>query len=143
VIAARITSVADGDTIKVRAFGARRDFYTVRLIGIDTPETKDPGRPVECGGKRATAAMLRLSSTAPEDTNGDGLEDQEGGDGRRVTVTTDPTQDTFDRYGRLLAYVTTVSGVHLQTQQLSRGWARSTSSATRSCASGATAPPRP
>jgi endonuclease YncB( thermonuclease family) len=49
----------------------------VRLIGIDTPETKDPGRPVECGGKRATAAMLRLSFTQPQDTNADGLEDQE------------------------------------------------------------------
>lgn len=61
---ARITSVADGDTIKVRAFNAKRDYYTVRLIGIDTPETKDPGRPVECGGKRATANMLRLSFTA-------------------------------------------------------------------------------
>jgi endonuclease YncB( thermonuclease family) len=43
VISARITSVADGDTIKVRAFGAKRDFYRVGLIGIDTPETKDPG----------------------------------------------------------------------------------------------------
>ena len=62
VIDARITSRSDGDTVKVRAFGARRDFYTVRLIGIDTPETRDPGTPVECGGKRATSNMLRLSS---------------------------------------------------------------------------------
>src|SRR4051812_27732195 len=49
-IDARITSVVDGDTIKVRAFGAKRRFYAVRLIGIDTPETKRPGVPVECGG---------------------------------------------------------------------------------------------
>ena len=39
-ISARITTVVDGDTIRVRAFGARRDAYTVRLIGIDTPETQ-------------------------------------------------------------------------------------------------------
>ena len=43
--------------------------------------------------------------------------------GRRVTLTTDPTQATFDRFGRLLAYVTTKAGVSLETTQLSRGWA--------------------
>jgi micrococcal nuclease len=123
LIDARITSVVDGDTIKVKAFGASRDFYTVRLLGIDTPETKKPGAPVECGGKRATASMLRLAFTAPTDSDGDGLEDTEGGDGRRVTLTTDPTQSTFDRYGRLLAYATTKAGTNLETTQLSRGWA--------------------
>jgi endonuclease YncB( thermonuclease family) len=44
VIDARITSVVDGDTVKVKAFGAKRDFYTVRLLGIDTPETKNRAR---------------------------------------------------------------------------------------------------
>jgi hypothetical protein len=92
VIDARITSIVDGDTVKVKAFGAKRDFYTVRLLGIDTPETKKPGTPVECGGKRATASMMRLGFTEPSDEDGDGLEDTEGGEGRRVTLTTDPTQ---------------------------------------------------
>lgn len=123
-ISARITSVTDGDTIKVRAFGAQRSFYRVRLIGIDTPESKKPGRGVECGAKRATANMLDLAFTDPIDTNGDGLIDTEGGEGRRVTLTTDPTQATFDRYGRLLAYVTTRTGVLLQTAQLSAGLAK-------------------
>jgi len=124
-IAARITSVVDGDTIKVRAFGAKRRFYTVRLIGIDTPETKKPGRGVECGGKRATAAMWRLSFRGATDSDGDGLEDGYfEGRGRRVTLVTDPTQDTFDRYGRLLAYVTTVQGRNLQAEMLRRGWAK-------------------
>jgi len=49
--------------------------------------------------------------------------DREGGDGRRVVLRTDPTQDLFDRYGRLLAYVTTVGGLSLQTRMLSAGWA--------------------
>jgi endonuclease YncB( thermonuclease family) len=120
VIAARITSVVDGDTIRVRAFGARRDFYTVRLIGIDTPEST--GRD-ECGGEEATAKMLALAFSAPEDTDGDGLLDTEGGEGRRVVLTTDPTQDVFDRYDRLLAYVTTRGGKLLQTAQLAAGWA--------------------
>ena len=123
VIDARITSVVDGDTIKVRAFGAKRRFYTVRLIGIDTPETKRPGVPVECGGRDATAHMLRLAFSAPEDSDGDGLLDQEGGDGRRVVLRTDPTQALFDRYDRLLAYVTTRGGLSLQKRMLSAGWA--------------------
>jgi micrococcal nuclease len=122
VISARITSVVDGDTLRVRAFNAKRAYYTVRLIGVDTPETKRPGRPVECGGKRAFSKLLELSFTDPLDSDGDGLFDDRGGDGRRVTLTTDPTQDT--RYRRLLAYVTTRQGVYLQTALLSAGWAK-------------------
>jgi len=100
-IEGRITDVVDGDTIKVQS-GVRR--YTVRLIGIDTPETHHPARPVECGGKRATAAL-------------------EGFAGRPVTLRTDPTQDTYDRYDRLLAYASS-EGESLQEHQLRRGWAR-------------------
>src|SRR3954454_2847872 len=79
VIDARITSVVDGDTIKVRAFGAKRRFYTVRLIGIDTPETKKPGVAIECGGREAASRMLDLAFSAPQDTDADGLFDGEGG----------------------------------------------------------------
>jgi micrococcal nuclease len=123
-INARITSVVDGDTIRVRAFDARRDHYSVRLIGIDTPETKKPGVGVECGGPEATSHMLELAFSAPADSDGDGLFDDEGGDGRRVTLGTDASQDTFDRYGRLLAYVTTRSGRNLALEQLMAGWAK-------------------
>jgi micrococcal nuclease len=110
VIRARITDVVDGDTIKVRADGGERQTYTVRLIGIDTPETKRPGVGIECGGPEASSQMLKLAFT-------------DGGRGRRVTLRTDPTQDTFDRYDRLLAYVATRAGVQLQTRMLSAGWA--------------------
>jgi micrococcal nuclease len=114
--------VVDGDTIKVRAFAAKRRFYTVRLIGIDTPETKRPGTPVECGGKRATDSMFELAFAAPQDTDRDGLLDSSGGSrGRRVMLRTDSSQDTFDRYGRLLAYVTTEGGVNLGVRQIARG----------------------
>lgn len=103
-----VTAVVDGDTIRVRR-GLYRT-YTVRLIGIDTPETKRPGTPVECGGPHATSDMFRLGFTRPRDTDGDGLYDRKGGKGRRVKVTTDPTQDRRDRYGRLLAYVKSAQG---------------------------------
>ena len=101
-IRGRITDVVDGDTIKVAADGGGE--YTVRLIGIDTPETHHPERPVECGGRRATAALAGFA-------------------GRPVTLRTDPTQDIYDRYDRLLAYASS-EGESLQERQLRRGWAR-------------------
>jgi micrococcal nuclease len=115
----RIAHVTDGDTIRVRAGGRS---YVVRLIGIDTPETKKPGVAVECGGRQATSRMLALAFSAPEDTDGDGLLDAEGGRGRRVILRTDPTQDRYDRYDRLLAYAV-VRGRLLQKRMLAAGWA--------------------
>ena len=116
---AYVTGVKDGDTIKVRR-GLRR--YTIRLIGIDTPETKKPGTPLECGGREATSRMYGLGFTRPRDTDRDGLHDRKGGTGRRVQVTTDPTQDRHDAYGRLLAYVSSARG-SFATAQLRAGWA--------------------
>jgi hypothetical protein len=59
---ARILSVIDGDTVKVRLASGKR--ITVRMIGVDTPETMKPGTPVECGGRQATANMKRLARSA-------------------------------------------------------------------------------
>lgn len=101
----RIVSVIDGDTIAVRTSSPSRS-YTVRPIGIDTPETKRPGTPIECGGLAATAHMLELAYTHPSDSNGDGLLDNPGGRGRMLRLAADPTQD---RYDRLLAYSPTSS----------------------------------
>jgi endonuclease YncB( thermonuclease family) len=104
-IRARILHVVDGDTLRVSASGTRRKRYDVRLIGIDTPEKY--GRR-ECGSSRASRAMRRR---APR--------------GLRVRLVTDPTQDLFDRYGRLLAYVVRRrDGVDLGKAQLAHGWAR-------------------
>jgi endonuclease YncB( thermonuclease family) len=104
-IKARVLRVIDGDTLRVRARGAGRQRYDVRLIGIDTPEKY--GRR-ECGSARASRAMRRR---APR--------------GLRVRLVTDPTQDLFDRYGRLLAYVERRrNGSDLGRAQLVHGWAR-------------------
>jgi endonuclease YncB( thermonuclease family) len=113
-----VTAVVDGDTIRVRR-GIGKS-YTVRLIGIDTPETKRPGTPVECGGPEASSSMFRLGFTRPRDTDGDGLYNRRGGKGRRVKVSTDPTQDRRDSYGRLLAYVKSAKG-SFATAQLRAG----------------------
>lgn len=73
----------DGDTLTVRVHGHRQD---IRLIGVDTPETKHPRKPVECGGPEAsafTAAQFPL--------------------GTKVEIVRDV--EARDRFGRLLAYV--------------------------------------
>jgi len=98
---ARVIRVVDGDTLKVRLTksGARKK---VRLIGIDTPEVFGG---VECGGKKASRSMRRLTPR-----------------GTRVVLVSDPTQDRVDRYGRLLRYVMK-SGRDMNRAQVNRGWA--------------------
>ncbi len=75
-----VESVVDGDTIVV-AGGTR-----VRLIGIDTPETKDPRKPVQCFGREASAFTSSLLQA-----------------GTPVRLVYDV--ERLDRYGRTLAYV--------------------------------------
>lgn len=79
-----VVDVVDGDTIKVEVDGER---VTVRIIGIDTPETEDPRKPVQCFGREATERAEALLG------------------GRQVWLRADPTQDEVDRYGRRLAHV--------------------------------------
>jgi endonuclease YncB( thermonuclease family) len=105
--AAQITRVIDGDTVEVRLASRRR--LTVRLIGIDTPETKRPGVPVECGARNASALMRRIAFRH--------------GRGRRVTLVGDPSQDSTDRYGRTLAYVDARGTGDLGRRMLRAGWA--------------------
>ena len=55
---ARVTRAVDGDTIEVAlSDGTTED---VRYIGVDTPETVDPGEPVGCFGQRASEFNARL-----------------------------------------------------------------------------------
>jgi endonuclease YncB( thermonuclease family) len=91
-----VSYVVDGDTIAVRLDSGRRE--RVRLIGIDTPERGD------CLSARATGEARRLA------------------DDQRVLLRGDPTQDTRDRYGRLLAYAW-VRGRDLGFQQIASGLA--------------------
>jgi endonuclease YncB( thermonuclease family) len=98
--AARVVSVTDGDTIKVRRGGKTDD---VRLIGIDTPEVYFGE---ECGGKEASRSMKSQLSR-----------------GDRVALLRDPTQDGKDSYGRLLRYVEK-DGKDVGRRQVRRGWAK-------------------
>ncbi len=80
--AAQVVDVVDGDTIKV-SLGGR--VYTLRYIGMNTPETVTPGRPVEWMGPEASAANAALVA------------------GRSVVLEKDVSE--VDKYGRLLRYV--------------------------------------
>lgn len=77
----RVTSVVDGDTVDVLLRSGKRE--RVRLIGIDAPEL----RPAECYGRQARTRARQLAQ------------------GKDVRLIGDPTQDTRDRYRRLLAYL--------------------------------------
>lgn len=100
-----VVRAVDGDTLKVRLGGR---LESVRVLGIDTPETHRPGTPVECGGPQASASMARL---APADTH--------------VVVEPDAGQDRRDRYGRLLGYVRLPDGRSAGAEQVRAGWADS------------------
>ncbi|MCV7512233.1 thermonuclease family protein [Micrococcus luteus] len=54
---ATVVRVIDGDTIVVRRDGQEE---TVRLLNIDTPETKHPNKAVQCLGPEATQALETL-----------------------------------------------------------------------------------
>lgn len=83
---------------------------------------------MECGAKEAAASLRRMAFNR--------------GQGRCVKLTTDPTQDTYDRYRRLLAYVETNADRQLNVSQIAYGWRRPTSTAARRSSKGrASAPP--
>src|SRR5204862_6077010 len=96
----RVVAVVDGDTLDVTS-GGRRE--RVRLLGVDTPETVDPHRPVGCYGPEASAfTHQRLG-------------------GRAVRLRFD--RQRRDRFGRLLAYVE-VDGRRFNDELLAGGYAR-------------------
>lgn len=124
VIAVRVVEVHDGGTIRVRAFGARRRFYTVRLAGIEAPTTLETSPQEQCGGRRSSAALARLVFGALADADGDGHFDAGGGPTRPAVATTEPAFGPFDARDRLVAHVRLDAGPDLATAQLRRGWAR-------------------
>ncbi len=77
-----VTEVVDGDTIKVSLQGKQQ---TVRFVGMDTPETVDPRRPVGCFGKEASNEVKSLLSG-------------------KVVILQKDISDT-DKYKRLLRYI--------------------------------------
>ena len=97
----RVVDVFDGDTIAVtRGSGAPE---TVRLLGVDTPETHHPRKPVQCYGPEAAAYTTRRLF------------------GEVVQLEDDV--ERHDIYGRRLAYVY-LDGKNYERELLRKGYAR-------------------
>lgn len=102
-VSAQVVRVTDGDTIRVRLDGKE---LAVRYIGIDTPETVDPRRDVQCFGREASAFNAQLVG------------------GKTVELERDVSET--DRFGRLLRYVY-VDGRMVNEELVRNGYATATS----------------
>jgi micrococcal nuclease len=85
----RVSRIVDGDTVEVTR-GQRA--LTLRLLGIDTPETVHPTEPIECFGPEASSYASRKLLRQP------------------VALEFDRSQGRLDYYGRTLAYVWVKAG---------------------------------
>ena len=79
----KIAHVIDGDTVDIDINGRTE---RVRLIGVNTPETKHPTKPIECFGPEASAYLTQL---LPKGT----------------AVRIERDVEARDRYGRMLLYL--------------------------------------
>jgi micrococcal nuclease len=74
----------DGDTVEILK---ECRPISLRLVGINTPETVDPRKPVQCYGPEASAEAKKLLT------------------GKNIRIEMDPASGTYDKYGRTLAYI--------------------------------------
>lgn len=102
---AEVLRVFDGDTIDIR--DDVRGRLRVRILGIDTPDTKRPGYTVGCWGPEATE-FARSTMV-----------------GRRVALVPDPTQDRTDSFGLTLAYLVLAEGWDYSVEAARAGAAKS------------------
>lgn len=98
----KVTEFVDGDTIKVDMDGK---IETIRMIGMDTPETHDPRKAVQCFGLAAAAYTKQLIGDKP------------------VRLEADPLGTNRDRYNRLLRYVYTNDGKLVESEDIRNGYA--------------------
>lgn len=96
----KVVDTVDGDTIKVYLDGKEE---TVRLLGVDTPETKDPRKGVQCFGREASAYTKEVLM------------------GKAVKLIPDPMETDRDNYGRLLRYVALEDGTIFNELLVARG----------------------
>lgn len=97
----QVVKFDDGDTIQVNMSNQNEK---VRLIGVDTPETQDPRKPVQCFGKAASAFTKRLIGT------------------NAVRLEADPENTNRDRYNRLLRYVYLPDGTLVNAEIIKQGY---------------------
>ncbi len=97
----RVVRIEDGDTITVDMNGKEE---RIRFIGVDTPETQDPRKSVQCFGKAASEFTKQLI-----------------GD-NSVRLESDPLSSNRDRYDRLLRYIYLPDGHLVQAEIIKQGY---------------------
>lgn len=97
----QVTTFTDGDTISVDMNGTTEK---IRMIGVDTPETHDPRKAVQCYGQAASQFTKNLIGT------------------NRVRLEADPTNTNRDRYNRLLRYVYLPDGRLVNAEIIKQGY---------------------
>lgn len=95
--------IYDGDTIAISMKGKTEK---IRLIGIDSPETSEKYRSVECHGKEATNRATELLKN------------------KKVRIEMDETQDNEDVYGRSLRYIFLEDGTFFNQLMIEEGFAK-------------------
>lgn len=97
-----VVKVVDGDTVDVSIDGKTE---RLRLIGINTPETVDPRKPVECFGVEASNKAKSILS------------------GKKVILESESSQGERDKYDRLLRYVFLEDGTNFNLSMIKEGYA--------------------
>lgn len=97
----KVSEFDDGDTIIVDMNGHKE---TVRFIGVDTPEVKDPRKPVQCFGKAASNYTKQLIGSQP------------------VHLVADSENTNRDRYNRLLRYIYLPDGTLVNAEIIKQGY---------------------
>lgn len=96
-----VVEFLDGDTIVVEMSGSRE---TLRFIGVDTPETHDPRKAVQCFGQAAANFTKDLIGK------------------NKVRLASDQLSTNRDRYNRLLRYVYLPDGKLVNAEIIQRGY---------------------
>lgn len=98
----KVAKVIDGDTIQVFINGKTA---TIRLIGIDTPETVEREKPVHCLGIQASEKAKEILGS------------------KSIRLEPDATQGDKDKYGRLLRFVFLEDGTNFNELLIREGYA--------------------
>jgi micrococcal nuclease len=102
---ALVIRAVDGDTLRVVLDAKPGEEQTVRLLGVDTPESVDPRTRVECFGKQASEFTASQAN------------------GKRVRLEEDLQADNIDRYNRLLRNIILEDGRDLNALLVREGYA--------------------
>ncbi len=96
-----VIKVIDGDTVQVNIRGK---VETIRLIGVDTPESVDPRKPVQCFALEASKKAKEILT------------------GKKVFLEADSTQGERDKYNRLLRYIFLEDGTNFNKLMIAEGY---------------------